>query len=521
MPEYPGFIGATYTSRGIAVAAEVCRNLFPEKIRGDGGRGHGDPGYVLYRTPGTRLFAQAPDGSRLRGFYREPSQETTFAVCGRNLYRLDSTDGTYLSPTGILTLIGPVGAETPANTALGRLSFASNGSQIAICSEAQLFIYDMGARTLVPVEDAPFARTNGGGGAGTVSFLDDSFIVSEYGTRKLYYSDLLDGTTGHWPALNVGSKEGASDPIIAIVADHKQLLIFGSLSMEPWYDSGDSTNPYQPIPGTFIEQGLVASRCYAIADNTVFFLSQDRMGAGIIYRMDGYTPMRVSNHAVEWAIQQYPRLDDAVAYAYQDSGHTFIVFSFPSGGAILEPLGGDIKVLPGGWTWVYDCATGMWHERTHFKDGMETMHYGVHHVFALDKHLVGGGDDTGNIYWMDRQYLHDNGDLIRCMRSAPVLNADKKYLYMGAFELDAQVGILPDPRCGACQDADNPLTITMTDAGGVVTTFDTNIRTVCMVVPCTDQEYAFTAKVTDSLGATATADCTIQVLCTAPIGGVS
>ena len=479
MPEYPGFIGATYTSRGIAVAAEVCRNLFPEKIRGDGGPGHGSAGYVLCQTPGLQLFAQSPDETELRYLFRDPGVERVFAVFGRNLYEVKVVGGVgYLGTTATVEFIGAIGAETPGNTALGRCSMATNGFQIGICSEAQLFVFDLSTGILKVVDGPPFMRTNGGGGAGWITFLDSSFLVSDYEMRQFYYSDVLDGTS--WNALSVASKEGASDPIIAAVADHQRLFLFGSWTTEVWYGTGDATNPFAPIPGTFIEQGLISPRSVVAADNTLFFLGQDQRGAAIIYRMDGYTPVRVSNHAIEWLIQQYSRLDDCVAYSYQDSGHTFVVFSFPSGGAVVEPKGGSVQVLPGGWTWVYDCATGMWHERTHFKDGMESMHAGMHHCFAFNKHLVGGGDGTGNIYWMDRQFLDDHGDMIRRMRSAPVLNNEKKFLYMGAFELDAQVGVIPDLRCNCCTDVDNPLTIAMTDASGIVTTFDMNLRTVCV-----------------------------------------
>ena len=520
--EYNGFLNGSYTGQGIAVAAENCRNLFLEKLRGDGGIGHGASGYVMRQRPGLQLFAQSPDGSEPRYYFRDPAVERVFQVCGRNLYELHPVNGLgYMAPAATTSLIGPVGTENPGDTEIGRVSMATNALQILICSGAQAFIYEYATGALRPVLDAPFARTAGGGGAGTCTFIDGYFVLSDFQTQKFYYSKLLDGSTGNWNSLDVASKEGASDSLVCAIADHRQLMMFGSQSTEPWYDSGDNNNPLAPIPGTFIEQGLVASRGITKADNALFFIGQDQLGAGVIYRQQGYRAVRVSNHSIEWCIQQYPRLDDACLWSFQYAGHVFVVCCFPSGGEVVEPTAGTVTVRPGGWTWVYDCSTGFWYEWTHFKDGMETMFAGLHHTFAFNKHLVGGGDGTGNTYWMDQQFKTDNGDLIRRMRSGPVLNSEKQKLFLGAFELDAQVGILPDPRCGACQDADNPLTITMTDAGGVVTTFDTNIRTVCMVVPCTDQEYAFTAKVTDSLGATATADCTIQVLCTAPIGSVS
>ena len=76
-------------------------------------------------------------------------------------------------------------------------------------------------------------------------------------------------------------------------------------------------------------------------DNGVFWLGKDARGQGIVYRANGYTGTRVSTHAVEWQIQRYGDMSDAIGYAYQQDGHTFYVLTFPSADA----------------TWVYDAAT--------------------------------------------------------------------------------------------------------------------------------------------------------------------
>jgi hypothetical protein len=65
-------------------------------------------------------------------------------------------------------------------------------------------------------------------------------------------------------------------------------------------------------------------------DNTVYWLGGDADGGGIVWKLNGYTPERVSHDGLEYAIQNYARTDDAQAYSYQQEGHTFYVLTFPS-----------------------------------------------------------------------------------------------------------------------------------------------------------------------------------------------
>jgi hypothetical protein len=84
----------------------------------------------------------------------------------------------------------------------------------------------------------------------------------------------------------------------------------------------------------------------------LFWLGSDARGKGVVYRSNGYAGQRISTHAVEWQIQQYGDLSDAIGYTYQQDGHAFYVLVFPSANT----------------TWVYDVATQAWHERADCAD---------------------------------------------------------------------------------------------------------------------------------------------------------
>jgi hypothetical protein len=73
--------------------------------------------------------------------------------------------------------------------------------------------------------------------------------------------------------------------------------------------------------------------------------------------------------------QAAPTLADAQAFTYQQDGHSFYVLNFPAAGK----------------TWVYDVATGEWHERAVWDSvAMDWQpHLSRCHAYGFGRHLVG------------------------------------------------------------------------------------------------------------------------------------
>jgi len=163
----------------------------------------------------------------------------------------------------------------------------------------------------------------------------------------------------------------------------------------------------------------------------VIWLGQSEEGACVVWRANGYTPQRVSTHAVEYAIQGYMRdgrtIHDAVAMTYQESGHIFYVLSFPSADA----------------TWVYDGATNLWHERgTWDADNRQYCAWRPQsHAFAFEKHLV-GNFKTGIVHEMSIDKFTDaGGGPIRRLRRTPHLNVEDRTLFYHKLQVMLQSGV--------------------------------------------------------------------------------
>jgi hypothetical protein len=160
----------------------------------------------------------------------------------------------------------------------------------------------------------------------------------------------------------------------------------------------------------------------------VLWIGQDDRGNGIAWRAQGYTPQRISNHAIESEWQKYKTISDAIGYGYQDNGHSFWVIYFPTSSK----------------TWVYDVATGLWHERGFWKNGEYVAHRSQAHVFAFGKHLVCDWD-SGNIYEMSSEFLDDFGNEIRRPRRCPYISSEGRWLTFNRLEIEGGLGNGPIP----------------------------------------------------------------------------
>jgi hypothetical protein len=389
-------LGGTYVARSVNAADARMVNLFPEAIP-EGGK---EPGF-LNRAPGLKLLANMGDGP-IRGLWQFGGYG--YAVSGETLYKIDSIWNT--------TAIGTVAGSS------GPVSMSDNGTQLFIACNGPSFIYNSLTLAFAQITDPDFP------GAVTVGYLDGYFVFNEPNSQRLWITQLLDGTSVE--PLDFASAEGSPDGLVSILIDHREAWLFGTNSVEVWYDSGAADFPLTPVQGAFNEVGCIAAFSVAKLDNGIFWLGADARGKGIVYRANGYTAARVSTHAVEWQIQQYGNLSDAIAYTYQQDGHAFYVLIFPSANT----------------TWVYDVATSLWHERAAFINGSFTRHRSNCQM-AFSNEIVVGDHELGNIYAFDLDVFSDAGAAqkwLRSWRALPTGQNDLKRSAHHSLQLDAETG---------------------------------------------------------------------------------
>jgi hypothetical protein len=412
-------LGSAYVARSINAADNRMVNLFPEIVP-EGGK----EAAFLNRAPGLTLLATVGTGP-IRGLWT--FNGIGYVVSGLSLYSINSSyTATFL---GTVSGTGPV-------------SMADNGTQLFIACNGPSYIYNSLTNVFVQITDPDFP------GALTVGYLDGYFVFIQPNTQKLWVTALLEGTSVD--PLDFASAEGSPDNLVSMIVDHREVWLYGTNSVEVWYDAGNADFPLQRIQGAYNEIGCAATFSVAKLDNGLFWLGADARGQGIVYRANGYTGQRISTHAIEYAIAQYPIISDAVAYTYQQEGHAFYVLTFPSANA----------------TWVYDVSTQAWHERAAFSNGQFLRHRSNCQM-AFNSEIVVGDFANGNLYAFDLDVYADNGSPQKWLRSWRALPSGQNNLTRTAhhsLQLDCESGV------GINNSAGTDPTYLLTESGLFITT---------------------------------------------------
>lgn len=375
--------------------ADVQRsvNLFPSIVES----GTGKAPAILQSIPGLVLFADL--GAPIRGMFSAKGR--LYAVAGSGLKELSSAAAITARGT-LLTSTGPVGMDQNLN---------------------QLIITDGANGYVSPFATNVFAQIGGAGWLGSVrvTVLDGMAIFVKPDSQMFYVSAVDDATV--LDVLDFASAEGSPDNIVTQIADHGQAFFFGASSVEIWDNTGGTDFALTRNNGARIETGCAAAFTVRKLDNTVYWLGQDERGAGIVWKFNGYTPVRVSTQAIEEVLQGAADLSTATAYTYQQDGHSFYCLSVPG--------------LP--TTWCYDVASENWHERAELVNGEYEQHRGHFHAFAFGKHLIGG--DDGKIYEYDPEANTNAGDVLVRDRISPhmALPSYAKIQY-ASLQVDCVVG---------------------------------------------------------------------------------
>jgi hypothetical protein len=276
--------------------------------------------------------------------------------------------------------------------------------------------------TLYALNFSALPSTDGAfSGADVVDTVDNYFVYNRPQTQQWGSSNILSPISS---ALAFSSKDGAPDNLVSMIVDHREVYLLGESSSEVWVNSGLFPFAFQRIPGTSTQHGIAAKFSVARLGNSFAYLSKNIRGDGQIMMMNGYTPTRISTHAVENSIEGAP-ISDARAWTYLSEGHEVYVISFP---------GLDL-------TWAYDIATGMWHKWLWVDDNnVYHRHRGNCHSHFQNMNLVGDWEN-GQIYMLDSNVYTDNGNKIRRLRRAPHLVSDFQRQYFAELQILFQPGV--------------------------------------------------------------------------------
>lgn len=432
MPDFR-FVAGAYVSASIYQDDQALINWYPEI---DGAKNPGvrqmdvvgDRGVIaLYPRPGL-VPVCTPKNAPVRAIYSLPGQTQILAVVGNTLYLIDAS----FVPTAVGTLL----------STSGPVSITENGVSAYLVDGTNRYTYDWGTNTFAVVSGADGAFTGGT----RCDNVDGFIIYNKPNSTQWGCTDVLSTASS---AQNFASKVGYSDNLVTLISDHRQVFLLGERTSEWWADVGAYPFPFQVIPGTLMQHGIVSPFSVARLGESVAFLSHDDRGQGVVVVMQGYTPVRVSTHAIEADIAKMAAtstINDAIAFSYQFNGHEFYHLTFPTADK----------------TWCYDMATGFWHQLAS-RDSKNNLHRHLGNCACVFRGYVLMGDyQNGNIYKLDADTYTDNGAVFPCVRRAPHITNNLKRVFYRSLQLQFQPGV----GISSGQGADPQAMLRWSDDGG-------------------------------------------------------
>ncbi len=337
--------------------------------------------FAIMAIPGLRVFAQVGSGP-LRGAH----------VMGGLVYIVSGNSLWSMTRTGSVSLIGSLPGSGPVR-------MADNGDELAICSSGTGYVLSGGVIS-TPV----------GMFVSDVAYIDSYIVWTIADSDQVIPSGINDALS--YDILDVFTAEGSPDGLKGLINDHRELQLFGDSTIEIFYNAGGQDQIFERQGNAFIERGCFDRDSIVKIDNSVQFWGDDR----IVYRLDGYSPIRISTHAIEH------RLADcsyARGFTYTQEGHKFYCLSTDVG------------------TFVYDLATGAWHERK--SRGMER--YRVESAVAAWGRTFLLDGFNGNVYAPDLDVFTENGEMISVEIGLPTMEASREEVAMYAFEAFCESGV--------------------------------------------------------------------------------
>lgn len=380
-----------YKGRSSAANAMEMVNMMVESDQ-EGGAAP----YILTGTPGCKVHADVGEEARGRGGYRYNGE--IYCVVGASVYRVNVASRAVFS-------VGTIGTDA------GPVRWMENPGQICLIDGEEGYVITKSDRGFAKITDADFPVPL------SCTFKDGYGIVVEEGTGRLWKSDINDFTS--WDSLSFTTAEYDPDNLVGCIASPDSLLAFGVDSIQSYYNSGDTTFPFDSRPGASVQMGCGATHSIATGNNLVFWLDNH----GVVRMLSGYAQQAISTDQLEYRISQLGDYSDAEGYTYNQEGHFFYVLRFPSDNLTL----------------VYDVNSSAWHQRTSGNGAWRAAW-----VAQAGSEVFAGDLNNGKIYKLDPGTYTDNADAVRWFFTAQNVNSNRHMISHEMLELHVEAGTVTD-----------------------------------------------------------------------------
>ena len=278
-------------------------------------------------------------------------------------------------------------------------------------------------------------------GADRIALIEGWLIFNQPATRTFYTNAPIAYTltfAGAFFAL----KDSTSDNLNTFFEQNRELWLLGDTHSEVWFNSGGANFPFTRLPGVGPRIGCAAKHSIAAVGAEYCWLGRiGEQGENVIVMTNQYSWTRVSTHAIEHAISQYPLVSDAIGDSYEEEGHLIYQLTFPTA---------DV-------TWcldltVYEDSQGKfgWFQRLSWDPNAAIYHrHRANCMMNFADVRMCGDYQTGQMHQQSRQiYTEVNnvgvqGAPLRCQRRTPHVwsKRNRKRIFYSSLQIEFKAGV--------------------------------------------------------------------------------
>lgn len=384
------FAGGAYRSLSLPYSAQTTKNLFFEVRQG------GRSVAALHGFPGLKDFAST-NGQIDRGMCVH--NNVLYKVSGSTLYSVSSG--------GVATSIGGIAGA-------GQCGMVSDGNYLVITTGSTAYTYN--GTTLAAISDTDLETPY------TVTY-NNSRVIYDGDSGRFCVADV--GQPALIDGLNYATAEATPGEVLAVKAHKQYVYILCDSHIEPWFNSGTGSPPYDRVNGGILQIGLAARYSVSSDENFIYFLDSNRVPR----RLSGIAAQSIGNPGLANEFRTYSTVSDAKGFCFSMQNDNFYLLTFPTANR----------------TWLYQESINEWVQLT--GDVNDGRHRANSYAYCYDKHLV-ADYDNGQVYEWDFETYSDSGDYVNRERTTQPLHAElisgdlsAKSVFMSRLELVMEAGV--------------------------------------------------------------------------------
>lgn len=279
------------------------------------------------------------------------------------------------------------------NTFRGSVFIAeNNASQIAICDQSRLYIYNYSDNTFVE----PTLPT--GVIPGYVEFHDGSFLITDKLSSSWYLSAPNDGNSWNWGPSgtpvqkSIQTKPDLAQAVIRVPGGGNMIFAVGKTVTEPWIRV-PTTAFYQRSTSSNIDYGVINPETISSLDTITAWLGTNGKSDLAIMYSSGGPPQQISTDGYNYRFSQLNYPEKSFAFFIKLSGHLLYQVTFYDSSDNL--------------TVIYDFTTKQFFDAT---DENGNFHI-LRDVAYFEGRYYGLSFNDGNLYQLREDiYAYDYGE---------------------------------------------------------------------------------------------------------------